>query len=416
MIQFSDALVSDLIVPSIPGWNDSIIDNLFPSNVAKVIKNIPLCPSLPPDKIFWNGSSNGLFSVRNAYHLGLDLLKKQKGECSFRGINADFWKKLWSLKVPNSSKIFLWRACQNLLPTKQNLKKKCVLNDDLCPCCKFQEESTLHALWSCPGAQDVWGSGSLAFQKCPSFFPGMCELLSFLFNRLDDVSLSLMVAVFRCIWMRRNKLIFEKQFSSPLSVFKEALRRHEEYWSALKKNDLVRQSHPSSLISSKFWKCPNPGYIKVNWDASLNVRKGVIGLGCVIRNSDGVIVGAKCYACKAEATPLLAECMAAYSALIFCKNMGFSSIICEGDSIQVVKAICDPNSSFVKIGHFVDAIRKEASDLISCSWFHCCREANIVAHQLAREASSKCLSHCWFEEMPLFISNASFRNLIAYRL
>jgi hypothetical protein len=90
MIQFSDALVSDLIVPSIPGWNDSIIDNLFPSNVAKVIKNIPLCPSLPPDKIFWNGSSNGLFSVRNAYHLGLDLLKKQKGECSFRGINADF--------------------------------------------------------------------------------------------------------------------------------------------------------------------------------------------------------------------------------------------------------------------------------------------------------------------------------------
>jgi ribonuclease HI len=112
--------------------------------------------------------------------------------------------------------------------------------------------------------------------------------------------------------------------------------------------------------------------------------------------------------------------MAAYSALILCKNMGFFRIICEGDSLQVVKATCDPNSSFVKIGHFVDAIKKEASDLVSdlvsCSWFHCCREANIVAHQLAREASSKCLSHCWFEEMPLFISNASFRDLMASRL
>jgi hypothetical protein len=196
---FSDALVSNVIDSFIPNWNGSIIDNLFPTNVAKIIKNIPLCTSLPPDKIFWSGTSNGMFSVRSAYHLGLDLLRKQKGECSFRIISADFWKKLWALKVPNSSKIFLWRACQNLLPTKQNLLKKCVLKDDLCPCCKFQEESIIHALWSCPSAQDVWGSGSLVFQKCPSSFPGMVELVSFLFNKLDDGFLSLMVAVFRSI-------------------------------------------------------------------------------------------------------------------------------------------------------------------------------------------------------------------------
>jgi hypothetical protein len=256
---FSDALVSNLIDSSIPGWNCSIIDNMFPANVAKIIKNIPLCPSLPPDKIFWSGTSNGLFSVRNAYHLGLDLLRKQKGECSFRVISTDFWKKLWALKVAKSSKICLWRACQNLLPTKQNLLKKGVMKDDLCPCCKFQEESILHALWSCLSAKDVWGSGSMVFQKCPSSFPGIVELVSFLFNRLDDDFLSLMVAVFRSIWMRRNKLVFEGQFSSPLTVFKDASRHHEEYRSTLKKDEMARQLHSSTLNSSKSWKCPDLG-------------------------------------------------------------------------------------------------------------------------------------------------------------
>jgi hypothetical protein len=129
--------------------------------------------------------------------------------------------------------------------------KKCVLKDDLCPYCKFQEESIIHALWSCPSAQDVWGSGSMVFQKCPSSFPGMVEIVSFFFNRLDDDFLSLMVAVFCSIWMRRNKLVFEGQFSFSLTVFKDASRRHEEYQSALKKDEMVRQLHSSTLISSK---------------------------------------------------------------------------------------------------------------------------------------------------------------------
>lgn len=62
----------------------------------------------------------------------------------------------------------------------------------------------------------------MAFQKCHSSFPGIVELVSFLFNRLDDDFLCLMVAVFRSIWMRRNKL-FEGRFSSPLTALKMLL-------------------------------------------------------------------------------------------------------------------------------------------------------------------------------------------------
>jgi hypothetical protein len=65
----SDAKVSDLIDVSIKRWNYALIDKCFSDYVANTIKNIPLCPLLPSDKIIWNGTSNGMFSVKSAYHM-----------------------------------------------------------------------------------------------------------------------------------------------------------------------------------------------------------------------------------------------------------------------------------------------------------------------------------------------------------
>jgi hypothetical protein len=84
-----------------------------------------------------------------------------------------------------------------------------VVDNDLCPCCQLEVESVIHALWNCPGAQDVWGCGPILFQKCPSIFSDMAELVSYLFTRLNDDLMSLTVVVFHRIWLRRKKMIFE---------------------------------------------------------------------------------------------------------------------------------------------------------------------------------------------------------------
>jgi hypothetical protein len=89
--------------------------------------------------------------------------------------------------------------------------------------------------------------------------------------------------------------------------------------------------------------------------------------------------------------------MTALCAMEFCCDMGFVNIESEGDSLQVIKGLCKPYFSV-------------------CKWSHCCREANEVAHLLARKASSHCLSHVWVEDLPLFIYSSSFRDLLASRL
>ena len=132
---------------------------------------MPLCPSLPPDKLVWRGTTDGIFSVRSAYHMGMENTFRGRGSASSVSLENRIWKVIWNLEVPNSVKMFMWRACNDLLPTKCNLVKRKMVEDCICPCCYREEETVVHVLWSCPAAQDVWGSGSMIFQKCAFAFP-----------------------------------------------------------------------------------------------------------------------------------------------------------------------------------------------------------------------------------------------------
>jgi hypothetical protein len=93
--------------------------------------------------------------VRSAYHLGKEEHERRVAQSSQASTGHELWKALWAMEVPNAVKMFAWRACQNILPTHLNLRKRRVIEEANCPCCGVEEESLIHALWSCPAAQDV---------------------------------------------------------------------------------------------------------------------------------------------------------------------------------------------------------------------------------------------------------------------
>jgi hypothetical protein len=63
---------------------------------AKVISNIPLSHTLPKDHLIWQGTTNGLFSVWSAYHLGKEVQQMNRGECSNTNKGLEVWKDIWS--------------------------------------------------------------------------------------------------------------------------------------------------------------------------------------------------------------------------------------------------------------------------------------------------------------------------------
>jgi hypothetical protein len=201
-------MVGELIDHNRGIWKEDIIRENFFQEEADVILNIPLSPCFPPNQLIWKESKDGKFSIRSADHLGLWLNDLYKGQCS-KGLEEKFfWKFLWSLKVPNQVKTFTWRACHDILPTKSNLLKRKVIEEDICPCCNLEKETLFHAIWLCLAAQDVWGDSKSYFQKCNMICNSFKSLFEECISRFSKEDIELFVNIARKIWLRINVLIF----------------------------------------------------------------------------------------------------------------------------------------------------------------------------------------------------------------
>jgi hypothetical protein len=71
------SMVEMLIDKEQGGWNSTLVQNIFSPVEAEVILNLPLSPLYSPDRLTWKDTNDGVFSVRNAYHLGGRITSKQ---------------------------------------------------------------------------------------------------------------------------------------------------------------------------------------------------------------------------------------------------------------------------------------------------------------------------------------------------
>ena len=165
-----------------------------------IICNIHISNYQQRDKLIWFPTTKGEFLVKSAYHLEKECQDRKKREGPNQARSQAIWKIIWGLKVPNSTKVFLWRACNNILPAKDNLKKRRVIDDDRCIFC-CQERETIHRIiWACPLAQDVWSTSNQKFQKSRWNGDNFLGLFEEVAEALNGEILSLFVVTTKEIW------------------------------------------------------------------------------------------------------------------------------------------------------------------------------------------------------------------------
>lgn len=149
-----DAKVCGLIDQHLGEWNMSLIELIFWAGESEIIGNLPLSRYKNLDKMVLKATKLGEFTIRSAYHLEKDRQLVQYGECSHKLEDMILWIELWRLQVPKSIQVFLWRACQNIHPTKDNLLKR-VVKEVNCIFYSNNPETGVHILWDCPSTRDV---------------------------------------------------------------------------------------------------------------------------------------------------------------------------------------------------------------------------------------------------------------------
>jgi hypothetical protein len=124
-------------------------------------------PARPCDDfIAWSQEANGMFSVRSAYRLGIELILSalSTGQSS-SAPNGDrqVWNIIWKANVPQKLRIFAWKATTNSLAVRTNLNRRITYVDPVCAICGCGKEDIHHALVSCTlvvalrhGMRDWW--------------------------------------------------------------------------------------------------------------------------------------------------------------------------------------------------------------------------------------------------------------------
>jgi hypothetical protein len=131
--------VCELIDKELHEWNKELLEALFNTEEVKATMSIPLSSTNRSDAIIWRGIDNRIFTVKSAYHMVKEREKQLQTEGSRRGVSIELWGSLWQLKIPNAEKNFLWRACQEILPTKANMCKRKIISDARCPICELDD-------------------------------------------------------------------------------------------------------------------------------------------------------------------------------------------------------------------------------------------------------------------------------------
>ena len=141
-----DAKVSLLIDETNGSWKDEEVRQMFLPHKVKKILSVALSTRLPQDSLIWSKTPSGIFSTRSAYRLLANEASANSPSSSNPHPQRHLWRGVWMLHTPNKVKHFIWHACNNSLPTLDNLFHHQIVSSICCNICNAYPEDILHVV------------------------------------------------------------------------------------------------------------------------------------------------------------------------------------------------------------------------------------------------------------------------------
>jgi hypothetical protein len=139
-------------------WRIDLLNQYFmPLDIAEILKIKP-SPRLLHDQLAWAPEKHGLFTVRSAYGLSMDISWRSRTESSSSVPDGrrKIWDLIWKSDTPPKVQHFAWRLTTDSLPTWRNKFKRTLEVTDQCPLCGMEAEDNFHPFVRCTLAKLLW--------------------------------------------------------------------------------------------------------------------------------------------------------------------------------------------------------------------------------------------------------------------
>jgi ribonuclease HI len=358
------------------------------------------------DKLVWVDNMYGEYGVRSGYNLWMDFLgKTQNSTC-----HGD-WNSLWKIHAPPKAKHLLWRICRGCLPTRTRLQERCVSCPSSCPLCDHGIEDDMHVLFHCDFSAQSRISAGLDQFLAPWLqqHQNLRDTILNICSSNDKNAAGLFATLIWVLWNNRNNSIWNNTKEQGRSLGYKAKHMWEEWHSVQHlqsgRHVPVQQQHVLR------WQKPSDGWLKCNVDAAFHSEQNRTSVGWCLRDHQGMFVRAGTSWVEGTCSVIEGEAMALLTALRELEEQGFSQVIIETDSqslVTVIPHIHVGNSEFSAI---VCQIKNTMLLNPNFKVRFVKRQANIVAHSLARAAISWPRRYL-FDSLPLCIATYLHNEMI----
>ncbi|CAA7055149.1 unnamed protein product [Microthlaspi erraticum] len=280
----------------------------------------------------------------------------------------------------------MWKAMRGALPVGENLRARNVNTAVRCPHCG-DEETTLHLLFQCDYAQEVWKlipcTNLLNPHTIQQTRKGMEESRKLVCLPPTGVGSGPISPWVLCsLWKSRNRKAFngtERQYT-PEETMTQAVASARE-WQRAQLNEEANCARPRLVtkppIRLEATRC--------NSDAAWVKETKIAGLGWVFTNARADQLGHGSTSECSVRSALMAEALAVLRSLQQAREIGHNYLSVVSDSQKLIEAINrgNPSKEIHGIHHDILEIARSFS---SISFYFVSRDENVLADRIAKNA------------------------------
>lgn len=181
--------------------------------MAEEILTIPIKDTREKDKVMWTRTEAGIFTVKSAYNQIWESENKQNTTQPSSSYQhpKELWGTIWNMQTHEKIKTFILTLCRNAIPTPENLGKRKIISEPVCPLCRQGPKTIEHIFRLCKWTKGIWRHPDLQVEITEQ---GLDHFEIWLLNQVrrtgNSPSSERLASVLKEMWKEQGTILFLK--------------------------------------------------------------------------------------------------------------------------------------------------------------------------------------------------------------